>query len=313
MGGIMLDFIKKYFKAPEPQVTEAKPTEPVELLADIRTAPLSSEQIEMVSSVKVDFYPPQIIVGSAQSVGKQRDHNEDTLLTFNAIIADGDMGIPFGLFVIADGMGGHLHGEVASGSAARALSEYLIKLLYPSLLGLDPEPQSDSLQEILENAVREAQQAVLKRAPGGGTTLTAALVIGEQVTMAHVGDSRAYFIYMDGRMQAMTLDHSLVRRLVDLGQLTEEQARVYPQKNVLYRALGQTEPFRPDIHTHLIPHPGFVLICSDGLWGCVSDTEMFNIVTSSSNPSMACNRLVEAANNAGGPDNISVILVQYLG
>lgn len=114
-------------------------------------------------------------------------------------------------------------------------------------------------------------------------------------------------------MQAMTVDHSLVRRLVDLGQLTEEQARVYPQKNVLYRALGQAEPFRPDIHTHLIPHPGYILICSDGLWGTVPDEEMFKIVSSAPNPSMACHDLVEAANAAGGPDNISVILVQYFG
>ena len=180
-------------------------------------------------------------------------------------------------------------------------------------MGLDPEPQSESLQEIMEMSVREAHQAVLKRAPGGGTTLTAAMVIGEQVTIAHVGDSRAYFIYPDGRMQAMTLDHSLVRRLVDLGQLTEEQARTYPQKNVLYRALGLAEPFRPDIHTHLMPHPGYILICSDGLWGCVSDTEMFDLITSSPNPSVACTRLVDAANDAGGPDNISAVIVQYFG
>lgn len=309
----MLDFIKRIFGGSEPKVVEGKAPEEAEAPLDVRTAPLSSDQVEMVSSVRVDFYPPQIIVGSAQSVGKQRDHNEDTLLTFNSIIADGENGIPLGLFVVADGMGGHMHGEIASGSAARSLSQYLMTKLYPSLMGLDPEPQSESLQEILEAAVREAHQMVAKRAPGGGTTLTAALVIGEQVTLAHVGDSRAYFIHTDGRMQVMTLDHSLVRRLVDLGQLTEEQARVYPQKNVLYRALGQPEPFRPDIHTHLIPHPGYILICSDGLWGVVQDTEMFNIVTSAPNPSIACNRLVEAANAAGGPDNISVVLVQYLG
>jgi serine/threonine protein phosphatase PrpC len=303
----VLDFIRKFFRKVDVQKPET------EVPIDVQTAPLSSDQLEVVSSIHVEFYPPQIIVGSAQSVGKQRDHNEDTLLTFHTIIADGETGIPLGLFVIADGMGGHMHGEIASGSAARALSEHLVKRLYPSLMGLDPEPQNDSLQEIMENAVKDAQQAVLKRAPGGGTTLTAALIIGEQVTLAHVGDSRAYFIYPDGRMQAMTLDHSLVRRLVDLGQLTEEQARVYPQKNVLYRALGQTEPFRPDIHTHLMPHPGYILICSDGLWGSVQDTEMFNIITSSPNPSISCNRLVDAANAAGGPDNISVILIHYLG
>jgi protein phosphatase len=303
----VFDFLKKIWRKPE----EEKAVLPTSI--DVKTAPLSDDQIEPMSPTHVEFYPPQVIVGSAQSIGKQRDHNEDTLLTFQTILADGDSGIPLGLFVVADGMGGHMHGEIASGAAARALAEYLVKRLYPSIMGLNPEPQSESLQEIMDSAVHEAQHAVLKRAPGGGTTLTAALLMGDQVTIAHVGDSRAYFIYPDGRMQAMTLDHSLVRRLVDLGQLTEEQARVYPQKNVLYRALGQAEPFRPDIYTHLMPHPGYILICSDGLWGLVSDTEMFNIVASSPNPSVACNKLVEAANAAGGPDNITVVLVQCLG
>ena len=303
----MLDFIKKIFGKAEENNAEPEP------VVSAQTAPLSDDQLEAVTEPHVECYPPQLLVGTAQSVGRQRDHNEDTLLVFQSILADGDSGVPFGLFLVADGMGGHMHGEIASGSAARAMSDFLVKRLYPSLMGLDPEPQNDSLQEIMEMAVRESQQAVLRRAPGGGTTLTAAMVIGEQVTIAHVGDSRAYFIYPDGRMQIMTLDHSLVRRLVDLGQLTEEQARTYPQKNVLYRALGQTEPFRPDIHTHLMPHPGYILICSDGLWGSVSDTEMFDIITSSPNPSIACNRLVDAANQAGGPDNISAVIVQYFG
>jgi PPM family protein phosphatase len=303
----VLDFLKNIFgKSEGKQAATAVPV-------DIKTAPLSEDQLTTVTTSHTEFYPPQLMIGSSQSIGKQRDHNEDTLLSYNCVLSDGESGIPFGLFMVADGMGGHMHGEIASGAAARALGDYLMKRLYPSLMGLDPEPQSESLQEIMEMAVREAQQAVLRRAPGGGTTLTAALIVGEQVTIAHVGDSRAYFLYPDGRMQAMTLDHSLVRRLVDLGQLTEEQARVYPQKNVLYRALGQTEPFRPDIHTHLLPHPGYLLICSDGLWGSVSDTEMFNIITSAPNPSVACSKLVDAANAAGGPDNISAIIVQYLG
>ncbi len=303
----MFDFIKKLFGKADGNIAEPEP------VISAQTAPLSDDQLEGISATQVECYPPQLLVGSAQSVGRQRDHNEDTLLIFQSILADGDTGVPFGLFLVADGMGGHLHGEIASGSAARALSEFIIKRLYSPLMGLDPEPQNESLQELMEMSVREAQQAVLKRAPGGGTTLTAALVLGEQVTIAHVGDSRAYFIYPDGRMQIMTLDHSLVRRLVDLGQLTEEQARTYPQKNVLYRALGQTEPFRPDIHTHLMPHPGYILICSDGLWGSVPDTEMFNIISTAPNPSIACNRLVDAANAAGGPDNISAVIVQYLG
>jgi serine/threonine protein phosphatase PrpC len=280
---------------------------------EVKTAPLSEDQLLPVSNEDLKHFPPQFLIGSAQSVGKQREHNEDALFSFYAVLSDGlSSVVPFGLFIVADGMGGQQHGEVASGVAVRAMSEYLIERLYHSLLGLDPSPQSESLQEIVENGVREAQQSVLRRAPGGGTTLTAALLIGDQITLAHVGDSRAYFIYPDGRMQCMTHDHSLVRRRVELGQLTEEQARTDPQKNVLLRAVGQLEPFRPDIITHLMPHPGMMMLCSDGLWGVISETEIFNIISSASTPSEASHLLVEAANNAGGPDNISAIVVQYL-
>ena len=299
----MFNFFKDLFKKKKPSKSA---------IDDVQTAPLSEEQIKAVSTLQISYNPPQILVGSAQSVGLQRDHNEDSIYCLNSIISDESMQLPFGLFIIADGMGGHLHGEVASGAAVRALADYIARRLIPSVIGFDNDMQNESLQEILDNGVREAQQAVLRRAPGGGTTLTSALLVGEQVTLAHVGDSRAYFLYPDGRIQLMTQDHSLVKRLVDLGQLTEEQARVYPQKNVLYRALGQLEPFKPDIFTHMIPHPGYMVLCSDGLWGVVSDLEIFNIVTSAPSPSEACRGLIEAANNAGGPDNISVIVVQYL-
>ncbi len=260
----------------------------------------------------VPYRPPQLIFGTAQSVGKQRDHNEDALYALNAIYADGSSDLPFGIFIIADGMGGHQHGEVASGMASRTMGEYLVKKLYSPMLGAKGEAQEMSLQEIMENGVREAQQMVVRKAPGGGTTLTAALVVGEQVTIAHVGDSRGYFIYPDGHFLALTQDHSLVHRLIELGQLTEEEAAVHPQRNVLYRAIGQSEPFHPDIHNHQIPVPGYLLLCSDGLWNVVTEAQMSEIIFTSKDLSLACHRLIEAANNAGGPDNISVILIQYM-
>ncbi|GAP14608.1 serine/threonine protein phosphatase [Longilinea arvoryzae] len=297
----MIDFLKRLFgnpSAPEPD--------------NVKTAPLSEEIITDVAMAPMTFTPAQLMVGTGQSVGKQRDHNEDTIFSLSSVFADGSTELPFGLFVIADGMGGHQHGEIASGAAARAFGDYILqKLFTPFLIG-DSDSQSESLLELMENGVKEAQRAVVRKAPGGGTTLTAALVLGEQVTMAHVGDSRAYFIYPDGRIQAITQDHSLVRRLQELGQITEEEAKVHPNRNVLYRALGQADPFRPDIHTHPMPQPGFMLLCSDGLWGVVSDAEIFRIVNGAKNLSIACQELVEAANAAGGPDNISVILVQYL-
>lgn len=297
----MFESIKGLFKKSRPKSFES-----------VQTTPLTEDQLQNITQTSITLHPPQLLVGSAQSVGKQRDHNEDTLFSLTATIADGRRDLPFGIFIIADGMGGHQHGEVASTMAVRAMSDYLIKKMYSPLMGMDTETQIDSLHEIMGKGVSKAQQAVVENAPGGGTTLTAALVVGERVTFAHVGDSRAYFLYLDGRMQAVTMDHSLVRRLIELGQLTEEEAAVHPQRNVLYRALGQTEPFEPEINTMVLPHPGYLLICSDGLWGVVPEAEIFRIVMNAENPSLACHRLVEAANAAGGPDNISVVLLQYL-
>lgn len=280
----------------------------------IETAPLSEDQLESVSlsqsSVKVN--PPQFAVGIAQSVGMQRDHNEDTLYTMQAILADGNSDLPFGIFIVADGMGGHLNGELASGSAARSLGEYLITHFYVPFLAGRNESVGESIHELMESGIREAQRSVLRNAPGGGTTITAALAIGDQVTISHVGDSRAYFIFADGRIEAITQDHSLVRRLQDLGQIDEKEASTHPQRNVLYRALGQSEPFRPDINTYTMPRSGYLLICSDGLWGSVPDDDMYQIVHTSASPVAACQKLIDAANAAGGPDNISAVIVQYL-
>jgi protein phosphatase len=283
-----------------------------QFLSDVQTAPLSDEQLKAVSSSSVTLKPIQLMVGTAQSVGKQREHNEDSIFALNSILADGNIELPFGIFIVADGMGGHMHGEVASGVAIRAFSQFVLTKLYMPFLGIVPQTPSESLQEMMEKGMQEAQQAVIKRAPGGGTTLTATLILGEQVTVAHVGDTRAYFLYPDGRMHAITQDHSLVHRLVELGQINEDEASNHPQRNVLYRAIGQAEPYRPDIDTFQIPHPGSLLICSDGLWGVVPEADIFRIVKNSPNPSIACHELTKAANAAGGPDNISVVLVQIL-
>ena len=134
--------------------------------------------------------------------------------------------------------------------------------------------------------------------------------MGTQMTIAHIGDSRAYSIFLDGRMQTLTRDHSLVKRLEELGQITSEEAAVHPQKSMLYRALGQGEPSDPDVFTASLPQPGYLLLCSDGLWNVVSDEEIFTIVTSSPNPQRACQNLVDAANAAGGPDNIVAVIVR---
>ena len=111
-------------------------------------------------------------------------------------------------------------------------------------------------------------------------------------------------------MKPLTRDHSLVRRLEELGQLTPEEAAIHPQRNVLYRALGQGEPFEPEIITAPLPQPGYLLVCSDGLWGVVPEERMGEIIKSAPLLSTACQGLIDAANAAGGPDNISAILVR---
>jgi protein phosphatase len=275
----------------------------------VKTVPLTDDLNH--SGKKNDYFsPPQLLVGSAQSVGKQRDHNEDALFCLNIMKSDEKSDTPFGIFIVADGMGGHQHGEVASSSAMRAMSEYLIKKIYSPLMGTRPEALDEPLQEIMEYGINEAQQAVLRNAPGGGTTITAAIIIDEQLTIAHVGDSRAYLMTPGGQMKAISQDHSLVQRLIDLGQLTEEEAAVHPQRNVLYRALGQMEPFHPDVRTFTFPNNGILLLCSDGLWGVVPESTIFDLVMENESPTIASKKLVDAANEAGGPDNISVIIVK---
>ena len=207
-------------------------------------------------------------------------------------------------------MGGHQHGEIASAMAIRVMAAHIIRKLYLPFFSLTTEVPEESVQEIMQEGVLEAHRAILKQALGGGTTLTAGLIVGEQITIAHIGDSRAYAVYPDGKMEILTRDHSLVKRLEELGQITPEEAAIHPQRNVLYRALGQGEPFDPDIITAPIPHKGYLLLCSDGLWGAVSEEDMFKTIISTLSLQNACQKLVQAANKAGGPDNISVILAR---
>jgi len=301
--------VEKILGAPPqaPSTTSEPLTQPTNMEDTAATAPLSKETL---LDFEKQVYPPQLIVGCGHSAGLQRDHNEDALFVLNTSMISDSTSIPFGLFIVADGMGGHQHGEIASGVAIRAMSSYLLRKLFLPIYSLNPEPPEESLHELLQEGVYEAHKAILKAAAGGGTTITAALIFSNQLIISNVGDSRAYAIYPDKRVQVITRDHSLVKRLEELGQITSAEAAVHPQRNVLYRALGQGEPFEPDVTTFPIPKGGYLLLCSDGLWGVVPENELIETVISTSNPIEACKKLVEAANKAGGPDNISVILAR---
>jgi len=183
-----------------------------------RTAPLSEQQIEAIAQQQKDsaHEMQQLIAATGQSVGKQREHNEDSVLAITTTLAGMSVNVPFGLYVVADGMGGHQYGEVASNAAVRIIAGHVLREFHSYLFSMPTQQPEASLQEIMEEAIRDAHRVVQKDAPGSGTTVTAALVLGRQVTLGHVGDSRAYSVHPSGRVEQLTQDHSLVRRLEEL-------------------------------------------------------------------------------------------------
>ena len=279
---------------------------------DVRTVPLSDQFLEEVVVKSPRVEPQQLVYGCAQSVGKQREHNEDCIFAMSFTFGGEVSSLPLGLFIIADGMGGHSYGEIASAVAVHTMSGYLLKRFHPYLVN-PSESIDESLQDLMRAAINEAQRAVMQTAPGSGTTLTAALVLGQQMIVAHVGDSRAYIIRPHGDGEVLTRDHSLVKRLEELGQISSEEAAAHPQRNVLYRAVGQSDTLEADVFTVPFPQPGTLFICSDGLWGVLPEIEFFKLISKATNLQSACQDLVAAANDAGGPDNISVLLAQLVG
>ena len=277
------------------------------------TAPLTEKQLESIVQDETIYETQQLVAATAQSVGKQREHNEDSVLAITATLAGMSAGVPFGLYIVADGMGGHQYGEVASNAAVRIIAGQVLRKFHSYLFTLPTQQPEESLQEVLEGAIREAHRVVQRDAPGSGTTVTAALVLGQQVTIGHVGDSRVYSVHPSGRVEQLTQDHSLVRRLEELGHLNKEEAANYPHRNVLIRAVGQGEAIEADIFTIPFPHGCTLALCTDGLWGVVSEDLIRRALVDSPTLQRACSSLVAAANAAGGPDNISVVLVQMIG
>jgi protein phosphatase len=250
-------------------------------------------------------------VGRYSDVGQVRHLNEDSVLTLDMARIQCSISEPVGLYAVADGMGGHTAGEVASALAVDTLARKAIAELWPDVLA---NTQPD-VKVWLKQAIQEANQAVFGRRRAAttdmGTTIVAALVCcGTGVTtIAHAGDSRAYVINQN-EIRQITTDHSLVQRLIQMGQLKSEDARTHPQRNVIYKNLGDKPRVEPDINSIELAPNDRLLLCSDGLSGMVEDKQIHQIVLAASSPQEACKRLVDAANAAGGEDNISVIVIQ---
>lgn len=262
------------------------------------------------NSNQLGLEPSQLLACCAQSIGRQRDHNEDAMLCLTTTMATNEGITPFGMYIVADGMGGHQHGEVASEIAIRTMASYVLNKIFINLISMEKQPPEEPLQEIMKKGVQMAHDNILDQVTGGGTTLTTVIIFGNQMTIAHVGDSRVYSVRVSGKLKPLTRDHSLVKRLEELGQLTSEEAAVDPRRNVLYHALGQGTPLEPEIISAPLPHPGYLLVCSDGLWGVISEDSISKIIMSAETLPGACQDLVDAANEAGGPDNITAILIR---
>ncbi len=273
--------------------------------------PSPTSEFEQQSETLLVATSGSLQAGWMTDVGRARGHNEDSLHIFIGEQESAGATPLFGLFILADGMGGHQAGELASALACRVVAGHLMSQVYlPTLSSLERGATQPSLTEVLTEAIVSANRVINQTLPGSGTTLTCVMVFGERLFVGHVGDSRVYLRQASGEVRQLTRDHSVVGKLVEIGQLTPAEAVVHPQRNMLYRAVGQGFSLDVDVQSQPLQPGDQFLLCSDGLWGLLSDEELWRIVAAAPTPSAACAQLVAAANAAGGHDNISVILVK---
>jgi protein phosphatase len=230
-------------------------------------------------------------------VGLRREANEDAYL----------VDVERGLFAVADGMGGHAAGEVASRLAIETLASGL-----ESGASDSEEEMRRSLTAVIQAANERIAREIRARESlrGMGTTVVAALCRGTRLVVAHVGDSRAYLV-RDGLIERLTRDHSWVNEQVQMGILSEEEAQRHPFRNVITRALGSAEPVAVDTVSRALKGGDILLLCSDGLNGLVLDEVILErVLAASGDLEKAARSLVDAANAAGGDDNVTVVLLR---
>jgi len=230
---------------------------------------------------------PQPAYAALTDIGRVRTHNEDTVLAMPP------------LFVVADGLGGHEAGEVASSIAVETLRDHA-----------PAHPDSKALARAVKAANREVLRAAKEGVgrAGMGTTMTAAIVEGTTIAFAHVGDSRAY-LFADGKLRRITEDHSMVADMIRRGQLTEAESRVHPNRSVITRALGTDANMEADAYEIEVPAGSRLLLCSDGLTSMLVDEKIEEVLAEGADPEGSARALIAEANTAGGQDNISVIIV----
>lgn len=229
----------------------------------------------------------RVTAAAATDIGLVREGNEDSYLTEEP------------LFAVADGMGGHRGGEVASQLAVETLEK-----LFRKGAGELPDQVQEANRVVFERSVLDRKVA------GMGTTLTAALVEDDRVRLAHVGDSRAYLL-RDGKLRLLTEDHTLVHRMVSEGEISKEEAETHPQRSVLTRAIGVDTVVDIDDETLQVRAGDRLLLCTDGLTSMVSEDQIEEALRTVPDPQEAAQRLVAMANEAGGMDNTTVLVLDF--
>lgn len=263
--------------------------------------------------------------GVRSDVGRVRPTNQDHVFALQISLPGPNGQETLGFFIVADGMGGHVGGATASARAVEIVTGQVLQgLVMPVLRGEPPA----AIQDLLREAVLLANRRILDEAAlqhsDMGTTLTAALLLGGRCYLAHVGDSRLY-TYGQGQLQQRTRDHSMVARLLELGQISPAEANNHPKRNYLYQSVGQQEEIEVESDSFTLDNCSHVLLCSDGLWGIVAAAEenpvrsqghlgteeqvLIRALSGGQDPQEICDHLVAQANEAGGEDNISVIVV----
>ena len=247
----------------------------------------------------------KLLVGHATDIGRKRTQNQDTLGAYPEL----------GLFVVADGMGGHRGGETASAMSVQAI-ENSIRSRYQEIVSKKVEAKV-CLSEAIRSANRDIHESALKNASlhGMGTTTTALLFHHDTLSIGHVGDSRCYFIRPQGIWQ-MTRDHSMVQEKLRAGLITRDQMKTDRMKNVITRSVGFETDVSVEIYEYGVKPGDVFLICSDGLSGLIEDLDIRKIIEknllSHKDMDRTVQALVDDANDAGGDDNVSVVVVQVL-
>ena len=237
---------------------------------------------------------------SMTHVGQRRETNQDYMYT-----SETSVGRLPDLFLVADGMGGHAAGDYASRFTVEKIVEYVT------------ESEESEPVTVLGEAVRYANEHLLAEAnadaskAGMGTTIVAAVVVGDKLYTANVGDSRLYVINQE-RITQITRDHSLVEEMVRLGEMDKEDAKVHPDKNIITRAIGAKDSVEVDFYEHRLKKGDIILMCTDGLSNMVEDEDMFDIVKGARDIVEAVHMLIEKANSNGGRDNIGVVMAEPL-